>query len=109
MDHLWVFTTKAPLGESRRIQAIQGCTGVAKAMDGRERPLCMDAPVSRRPWTVESDHLWPPFFFLTFIQTAVNLNCNRGETKSGSADLLKRTNTGVNSKAIHVNRIVNHG
>ncbi len=32
-----------------------GCTGVAEATDGRERPMCTDAPVSRRPRMAESD------------------------------------------------------
>ncbi len=39
-----------------RVTIVQGCTGAAKAMDGREWPLCKDAPVPRRPWMAESGH-----------------------------------------------------
>ena len=58
-----------------------GCTGVAKAREGRERPLCrmhrcregqggpgativQDAPVSRRPGRAGSDRPWAPFSHL---------------------------------------------
>ena len=35
---------------------------------GDEMNASIHAPVSQRPWTVESDHLWPPLFSVTYNQ-----------------------------------------
>jgi hypothetical protein len=44
-----------------RATIVQGGTGVAQATDDQERPLCTDAPVSRRPRMAESDRPRAPF------------------------------------------------